>query len=198
MVERMTVMEVKMNEMKKMIENLGKESERSRDEVRDISEKVEKVEKDEGEWTEVVKKGLKKVEKKLDDRLEERDAYEERKIRKQVMDVSMDERRKRRIIVFGLGKTEGESTKEKLERLIDDLDVGVTPVCVIRMGEKEGARGPRPVIVEFNNEKEKWDVLKEKARLRGTEEWKKVFLEMDVARDMRDQRRKWKREEQTQ
>ena len=119
-------------------------------------------------------------------------------IRKKVIEIGTEERRKKRMIVFGMKKDENETDKEKLERMIEDLNVDVKLERVIRMSstEQNTGKGPRPMIIEFSSEHDKWEVLKVKKKLREIKEWERVFLELDLSREKREELRKGRRREE--
>ena len=58
-------------------------------------------------------------------------------------------------------------------------------VDVVRLRQKENGPIIRPIIVEFRSEYDKWTVMKMKAKLRECEEYRSVFLEMDLSREER-------------
>ena len=63
-------------------------------------------------------------------------------------------------------------------------------VRVERMRKKDGEEAViKPVIVELESERDKWEVIEGKAALRQEEKWKKVFLELDLSREKREERR---------
>ena len=47
----------------------------------------------------------------------------------------------------------------------------------------------RPIIVEFRSEYDKWTVMRMKAKLRECEEYRSVFLEMNLSREEREVRK---------
>ena len=95
-------------------------------------------------------------------------------VRKEVKENTAEERRKKRIIVFGLN--ENGRDKEDITEMISELKEGTKLVKIERMRKKEGEEGvKKPVIVEFESEREKWDVLEKKKELKDTVRWKDVF-----------------------
>ena len=110
-------------------------------------------------------------------------------VRKEVKENTAEERRKKRIIVFGLN--ENGRDKEDITEIISELKEGTKLVKIERMRKKEGEEGvKKPVIVEFESEREKWDVLEKKKELKDKIRWKDVFLEMDLSREKREERRR--------
>ena len=68
--------------------------------------------------------------------------------------------------------------------------LGTTDVVdVVRLRQKENGSINRPIIVEFRSEYEKWTVMRMKANLRECEEYRSVFLEMDLTREEREIRK---------
>ena len=62
-------------------------------------------------------------------------------------------------------------------------------VDVVRLRQKENGPIIRPIIVEFRSEYDKWTVMRMKAKLRECEEYRSVFLEMDLSREEREVRK---------
>ena len=59
-------------------------------------------------------------------------------------------------------------------------------VDLVRLRQKENGPIIRPIIVEFISEYDKWAVVRMKAKLRECEEYRSVFLEMDLTREERE------------
>lgn len=111
-----------------------------------------------------------------------------KEVRKEVKENTAEERRKKRLIVFGM--REDEDDKQQVEEMLEKMEVEKMVVKVERMRKREGEGDViKPVIVEFASEKDKWEVLEKKANLRKEERWKKVFLELDLSREKREERR---------
>ena len=68
---------------------------------------------------------------------------------------------------------------------------------IIRMRKKDEDETVKPVIIEFKNEYDKWMVLRNKADLRETEEYRS-FLEQDLSREEREKRRERIQERKTE
>ena len=58
---------------------------------------------------------------------------------------------------------------------------------IIRISKKDGNKGVKPVITEFKSEYDKWTVLRNKADLRGMEEYN-FFIDTDRSREEREVR----------
>ena len=69
---------------------------------------------------------------------------------------------------------------------------------IIRMRKKNGDETVKPVIIEFKSEYDKWMVMRNKAELRETEEYKSFFRTGFVDRGKGEKRREriqeWKAE----
>ena len=68
--------------------------------------------------------------------------------------------------------------------------MGAGPSCddivdVVRLRQKENG----PIIMEFESEYDKWTVMRMKAKLRECEEYRSVYLEMDLSREEREVRK---------
>ena len=108
-------------------------------------------------------------------------------IRKEVKSTNEEETRKKRIMIFNLknktGKSDVEFGKMGAGQSCDDV------VDVVRLRQKENGPIIRPIIVEFRSEYDKWTVMRMKAKLRECEEYRSVFLEMDLSREEREVRK---------
>ena len=83
------------------------------------------------------------------------------------------------------GKSEVECVKDVFGKMgagqsCDDL------VVVVRLRQKENGPIIRPIIMEFRSEYVKWTEMRMKAKLRECEEYRSVFLEMDLSREERE------------
>ncbi|ELT98692.1 hypothetical protein CAPTEDRAFT_213938 [Capitella teleta] len=110
-------------------------------------------------------------------------------VRVEVKRTSIEETRKKRVMVFGLKKKEGRTDEEMIGDMLQVLGrkEECKPQAVFRMREKEGeSSGTRPVVVEFGSEQEKWKVLERKMALRRDDEFARVFLELDLSREERE------------
>ena len=106
------------------------------------------------------------------------------------------ERRKTNILIFNVKEQEGEDTEEskgkdeaEVERFFDkgvelkDLKV----MEISRMGRKrEVNERPRPILVSFQEDKEKWKVLGKLSKLKGKEEFKDVRVKRDMTKKERE------------
>ncbi|ELU15778.1 hypothetical protein CAPTEDRAFT_218533, partial [Capitella teleta] len=111
-------------------------------------------------------------------------------VRVEVKRTSIEEVRKKRVMVFGLKKKEGRTDEEMIGDMLQVLGrkEECKPRAVFRMREKEGeSSGTRPVVVEFGSEQEKWKVLEKKMALRRDDEFARVFLELDLAGSGKEQ-----------
>ena len=110
-------------------------------------------------------------------------------IRKEVIESGVDETRKKRLIVFNMDKSERKNDREQVLDMIDRMGVNVRKEDVkdvIRMRDRDGSSGvARPLIVEFKSEYDKWTVLRNKSDLRGMNEYRRVFLELDRTKEER-------------
>ena len=107
-------------------------------------------------------------------------------IRKEVKSTNEEETRKKRIMIFNLKDV--ECVKDVFGKMgagqsCDDV------VDVVRLRQKENGPIIRPIIVEFRSEYDKWTVMRMKAKLRECEEYRSVFLEMDLSREEREVRK---------
>ena len=99
-------------------------------------------------------------------------------IRKEIEESSIEERRKRRMIVFNLKQSDVKNDKVVVMDMFERMGVRIRSENVsdiIRMRKKEGDETVKPVIVEFKSEYDKWTVLRNKADLREIEEYKSFF-----------------------
>ena len=92
------------------------------------------------------------------------------------------------MIVFGMAENDNDT--EEVKRLLQDLKMDKRVVKLERMRKREGEETTvKPVIVELESEKDKWEVLERKADLRKEKKWEKVFLELDLSREKREERK---------
>ena len=85
-------------------------------------------------------------------------------------------------------KTDLECVKDMFGKLgagqsCDDV------VDEVHLRHKENGPIIRPIIVEFRRKYDKWTVMRMRAKLRECEEYRSVFLEMDLSREEREVRK---------
>ena len=113
-------------------------------------------------------------------------------IRKEVKSTNEEETRKKIIMIFNLKNQTGKSDVEYVKDVFGKM--GACQSCddvvdVVRLRQKENGPIIRPIIVEFRSEYDKWTVMKMKAKLRECEEYRSVFLELDLSREEREVRK---------
>ena len=113
-------------------------------------------------------------------------------IRKEVKSTNEEETRKKRIMIFNLKNKTGKSDVECVKDVFGKMGAGQScddVVDVVRLRQKENGPIITPIIVEFRSEYDKWTVMRMKAKLRECEEYRSVFLEMDLSREEREVRK---------
>ena len=113
-------------------------------------------------------------------------------IRKEVKSTNEEETRRKIIMIFNLKNKTGKSDVECVKDVFGKMGAGQGSndvVDVVRLGQKENSPIIRPIIVEFRSEYDKWTVMRMKAKLRECEEYRSVFLEMDLSREEREVRK---------
>jgi hypothetical protein len=161
--------------VKGLEEEVKSGEEKGKEEVRSFAETVQRSLEREMEGAK------KRIEKESEAVREEVEKVKE-VVRVEVKRTSIEEVRKKRVMVFGLKKKEGRTDEEMIGDMLQVL--GRKEEC---MREKEGeSSGTRPVVVEFGSEQEKWKVLERKMALRRDDEFARVFLELDLSREERE------------
>ena len=113
-------------------------------------------------------------------------------IRKEVKSTNEEETRRKIIKIFYLKNKTGKSDVECVKDVFGNMGAGQScddVVDVVRLRQKENGPIIRPIIVEFRSEYDKWTVMRMKAKLRECEEYRSVFLEMDLSREEREVRK---------
>ena len=113
-------------------------------------------------------------------------------IRKEIKSTNEKETRKKRIMIFNLKNKTGISDVECVMDVFGKMGTGQScddVVDVVRLRQKENGPIIRPIIVEFRSEYDKWTVMRIKAKPRECEEYRSVFLEMDLSREEREVRK---------
>ncbi|ELT88382.1 hypothetical protein CAPTEDRAFT_195668 [Capitella teleta] len=168
--------------VKVLEEEVKSGEEKGKEEVRSFAETVQKSLEREMEGAK------KRIEKESEAVREEVEKVKE-VVKVEVKRTSIEEVRKKRVMVFGLKKKEGRTDEEMIGDMLQVLGrkEECKPRAVFRMREKEGeSSGTRPVVVEFGSEQEKWKVLERKMALRRDDEFARVFLELDLLREERE------------
>lgn len=110
-----------------------------------------------------------------------------KEVKDAVRDNVFEERRKRRIIVFGL--KDNKRDEEDVGDILMEIGVKCRLLMVERMMRRENQEGCRPVIVEVASERDRMDIMFKKGKLRNTA-WREVFLGMDLNREQREMKKK--------
>ena len=95
-------------------------------------------------------------------------------------------------MIFNLKNKTGKSDVECVKDVFGKMGAGQScddVVDVVRLRQKENGPIIRSIIVEFRSEYDKWTVMRMKAKLRECEEYRSVFLEMDLSREEREVRK---------
>ncbi len=133
-------------------------------------------------------------------RMNKNDRLMKENMRKEIKLVGEDDKRKKRVVVFGMDEVDGTDNMEQAEILLSklnlDTEVGITEV--FRLRKKEDTSKDKPLLIEFQSEKEKRMVLDNKASLRTVEGYKTIFLERDQSVEQRMERAKKFREKKKQ
>ena len=106
-------------------------------------------------------------------------------IGKKAKSTNEEETRKKIIMIFNLKNKTGKSDVECVKDVFGNIGAGQSCdyiVDVVRLRQKES-------IVEFRSEYDKWMVMRMKTKLRECEEYRSVFLEIDLSREEREVRR---------
>ncbi len=108
-------------------------------------------------------------------------------MRKEIGLISVEERRKKRVVVFGMHEKDDVSDQQQAETLLENLglemDVGIKDI--FRLKKKDDISTETPLMIEFENESDKWKIIKRKANLRTKEGYESVFLEADMSLEVR-------------
>ena len=118
--------------------------------------------------------------------------------RKEVKSTNDEENRKKIILIFNLKNKTGKSDVECVMDVFGKMAAGHScddVVDVVRLIQKENDPIIRPIIVECRSEYDKWTVMRMKAKLRECEEYRSVFLEMDLSRAERERGKEGKSNE---
>ncbi len=103
-----------------------------------------------------------------------------------------DNKRKTRVVVFGMHEKDNISDQQQVETLLEklglDTDVGIKDL--FRLKKKDDVSTETPLMMDFENESDKWKVLKRKANLKTKEGYESVFLEMDMCLEVRKEKAK--------
>ena len=117
------------------------------------------------------------------------------------------ERRKCNVVVHNLPESQAESSKARLDEDIrnvmdiikDELHIYARVVTAFRVGQRQRNR-PRLLIVKFETEASKWDVVRYARHLQHSHKWSNIYINPDLTKDERlagkqlrqelDQRRK--------
>ena len=117
------------------------------------------------------------------------------------------ERRKCNVVVHNLPESQTESSKARLDEDIrnvmdiikDELHIYARVVSAFRVGQRQRDR-PRLLIVKFETEASKWDVVRYARHLQHSHKWSNIYINPDLTKDERqagkqlrqelDQRRK--------
>ena len=170
-------------ELKKEVGELRVQSINKDKEVADVKTKVEH------SWAIVAKK---MKSHNVFERLESDMIIYKAVIRKEVKSTNEEETRKKSIMIFNLKNKTGKSDVECVKDVFGKMGAGQScddVVDVVRLRQKENGPIVRPIIVEFSSEYDKWTVMRMKAKLRECEEYRNVFLEMDLSREEREVRK---------
>lgn len=112
-------------------------------------------------------------------------------VRVEVKRTTEEEMRKKRIVLFGLKENEVANLNASVEGVLNTLSIASKPVSVTKFSNKNKKEGwNAPVMVEFSSERERMQVLERKSLLKDTEDYRDVFLEMDLSREEREERKK--------
>ena len=176
-------------ENRELTEDLQKE----REENKEMREKISRLQEENREMMKRMKaweEGWEEKENRIVERAVER-------IEGNMMgEIEEKMQKKNKVVMFNLKEAENrEETrdKEKCEEIIkeslDLYDVKVRQVT--RIGKKTEGK-TRPILVEMENEKEKWAVVARAKRLREARnpEWRKIGVQPDMTRKEREENKK--------
>ena len=101
-----------------------------------------------------------------------------------------EEEKKKRMMVFGL-KTVSSEAKVKIEDILRFMRLSFKPTHVRQFSGRGRPEGwVAPIVVEFQSEFERNQVLERKASLNDDVEYKKIFLERDMSVEEREEKKK--------
>ena len=111
-------------------------------------------------------------------------------VRVEVKRTTEEEWRKKRIVIFGLKESEDSNMNESVEGILSALSIAGKPVSVRKFTNKEKKEGGNaPVMVEFCSERERMHGVG-KENFTQRRRIQSVFLEMDLSREAREERKK--------
>ena len=99
-------------------------------------------------------------------------------------------KRRKNLVIYGMLEKKGENEKEKYEadcmnikKLLRELNMDIKHFEISRIGKQNIKGKPRPIRIELNKESEKYEILRNAAKLRFTEneEFKKVIINTDMS-----------------
>ena len=155
-----------------------------------VKEMESKVEVEKMKWTEVVNRKNSVAAKNAVQSIKEN-------MRREIVSIGEDDKRKKRIVIFGMHEKVGTENRKQVEELLGNLDldtdVGISEV--IRLKKKDDTSLDKPLLIEFESENDKWKVLKKKVILKQKPGYERVFLEMDLSPDVRLERARQYREQ---
>ena len=177
----------------KLIESDSKMKDVSVDVENKVKEMTESVTEEKTKWSEVVRKNNAAATKNAVKSIKEN-------LRREIVTISEDDKRKKRVVVFGMHEKEDVADSDKVVELLTklglEMDVGVSDV--FRLRKKGDKSREAPLLIEFDSENDKWKVLKKKVSLKGQEGYERVFLEMDLSLETRMEKAQHFREQKRQ
>ena len=176
-----------------LIKDLQEELKKSAEERKALSDRIDKLEGN----TKQVKEKVVVMEREIETGMEQaiKDIREE-----VVSDKKEAEEIANNIVIYGLkesekdeGKERKEDDKQKVEKILMDIEVEIDDAMEVkwRAGKKsDDPNKQRPLIVKMESEEKREKVLKNARKLKGKEEWAKVFIQPDLTYRQRVEARK--------
>ena len=99
-------------------------------------------------------------------------------------------KRRKNLVIYGMIEKKCENEKEKCEadcmnikKLLRELNMDIKYFEISRLGKQNTKGKPRPIRIELNKESEKYEILRNAAKLRFTEneDLKKVIINTDMS-----------------
>ena len=189
----MTKLIIQDREKTELIKEMQEELRKGAEERKLLSERIDKLE---GK-TKQVKEKVVVMEREIETGMEQavKDIREE-----VVSDKKESEEIANNIVIYGLkesekedGKERKEEDKEKVEKILRDIEVEVDEAMEVkwRAGKKsDDPNKQRPLIVKMENEEKKEKVLRNARKMKGMNEWAKVFIQPDLTYRQRVEARK--------
>ena len=179
-------------DMEKQMATFEQRLEKSELENKALKEKIEKMETQ----TDQVKTKMGNMEKEIETGMEtaKKEVKEEMTLERKEM-----EEKANNLVVYGLKESEKENAKdrmdeddEKVKEMVEEIGVELKGKVEVkfRAGKKVEGGKPRPVIVRFEDDETREQLLTHARRLARKDDWRNVFISPDLTWKQREEARK--------